>query len=260
MFSDILGCGPGRQNSVGMTQDLSHSSLVGRSQVDRSSLSPAIAPVAVGLTGSLLRQNRAGEKKIVLSINRRSHWRKSVWRKVVEAEAVAIFVNDNVAGKRGGGRRKIVGRTFASGWESTKDFFRRVRSCHLKEPGAPDTLRRGTWGGDVPLASVEGVSLFGGVHFVRFGGFSSFAFFARPSTSPANSLSAWASSNCRRRRSNFSNSISAFRFASSAEMLPGCSRISGPPARGTASSLAIQWRTVMGRRSSACNSKPPEPI
>jgi hypothetical protein len=64
MFSDILGGEPGRQNSVGMAHDLSHSSLVGRSQVDRASLSPAIAPVAVGLTGSSLRQAGAAEKKL----------------------------------------------------------------------------------------------------------------------------------------------------------------------------------------------------
>jgi hypothetical protein len=48
-------------------------------------------------------------EKIVLSIYTRSHWRKSVWRKVVEAEWLTDFVNVNVVGKRGGGRRKMVG-------------------------------------------------------------------------------------------------------------------------------------------------------
>src|ERR1051325_162206 len=82
--------------------------LVGRPGVDRPSLSPATAPVAVGLTGSSLRQDRAAEKKILLSIYRRGRWQKSAWRKVVETERVAIFVNDNGVGKRGGGRRRML--------------------------------------------------------------------------------------------------------------------------------------------------------
>ena len=43
----------------------------------------------------------------LLSINSGTDWAKCVWREVIEAEAVAIFGNDNVVEKGSSGRGKI---------------------------------------------------------------------------------------------------------------------------------------------------------
>ena len=124
-------------------------SVIGWSQVNLSSLSPATAAVAVGMTdpppsgalppslklwragrrtGSPLTHDRATRKNCSL-INTRNDWRKCVWRKVLETEWLTNSVDVNGVGKSSGGGLKILDSTFASCWKSTKDFFRRVRSC-----------------------------------------------------------------------------------------------------------------------------------